>query len=60
MYVRLFCVCIDLCVGSGLAIELITRPRSPTVCVKKITKLEKRPGLTKCCRATDERILNEI
>jgi hypothetical protein len=30
------------CVGSGLATGLITRPRSPTDCVKKIKKLKKR------------------
>jgi hypothetical protein len=42
--VRLFCVCVVVCVGSGLATRLITRPRSPTVCIKKITELKKRPG----------------
>jgi hypothetical protein len=30
-----FCVCVIQCVGSGLATGLITRPRSPAVCVKK-------------------------
>jgi hypothetical protein len=30
-----FCVCVVLCIGRGLATGgLITRPRSPTVCVK--------------------------
>jgi hypothetical protein len=29
---RLFCVCVVLCLGSGLCDGLITRPTSPTVC----------------------------
>jgi hypothetical protein len=32
--VRLFCVCVVLCVSSGLGDELIPRPRSPTDCLK--------------------------
>jgi hypothetical protein len=32
---RLFCVCVVLCVSSGLATGLIPRPRSPTGYVKK-------------------------
>jgi hypothetical protein len=32
--IRLFCVCVVLCVGSGLATGLIPRPRSPTDCVE--------------------------
>jgi hypothetical protein len=41
--VCVYSVCVGLCVGSGLATGLTTHPRSPTVCVKKITKLKKRP-----------------
>jgi hypothetical protein len=52
--VRLSCVCVVLCVGSGLATGLITRPRSPTVCVRKITKLKKGRGPKKGCGATHE------
>jgi hypothetical protein len=33
VYVRLFCVCVVLCVGSGLATDWSPRPRSPTDCV---------------------------
>jgi hypothetical protein len=40
--VRLLCVYVVLSVGSGLGDGLITRPRSPTICVKMITKLKKR------------------
>jgi hypothetical protein len=32
VYVRLFCVCVVLCVGSSLATGLIPHPRSPTNC----------------------------
>jgi hypothetical protein len=32
VYVRLFCVCLVLCVGSGLATGWSHRPRSPTDC----------------------------
>jgi hypothetical protein len=39
--VRLFCVCAVLCVGSGLAMGYHSS-KSPTVCVKNITKLKKR------------------
>jgi hypothetical protein len=59
--VSLFCVCVALCVRRGLNDGLITRSRSPTICVKNITKLKKRErkrergaGLTKDCRAFDE------
>jgi hypothetical protein len=45
--VRLFCVNVFLCVGKQSCDGLITRPRSPTVCVKKITKLKKRSGPNK-------------
>jgi hypothetical protein len=31
---RLSCVCVVLCIGSGHATRHITRPSSPTVCVK--------------------------
>jgi hypothetical protein len=41
---RSFCVCVVLCVGSGLA-TADPRPRNPTVCAKEITKLNKRPRL---------------
>jgi hypothetical protein len=37
---RLFCVCVVLCVGSGLD-GLIPRPMSPTVCVEKDYETEK-------------------
>jgi hypothetical protein len=30
IYVRLFCVCVVLCVGSGLGDSLIPHPRRPT------------------------------
>jgi hypothetical protein len=45
--VCLFYVCVVLSVDSGLATGLITRPRSPTVCAKMITKLQKRPCTNK-------------
>jgi hypothetical protein len=40
--VRLFCVCVVLCVGSGLVTD-IPRPRSPIdcICIKKLKKLAK-------------------
>jgi hypothetical protein len=33
--VRIFCVCVVLCVGSGLVTGWSLGPRSPTVCVWK-------------------------
>jgi hypothetical protein len=45
--VRLFYVCVALCVGSGLYDRLITCKRSPTDCVKVITNLKKRSGSNK-------------
>jgi hypothetical protein len=42
--VGVYSVCVVLCVGSGLCDGLIHRPRSTTVCVKKIRKLKKRSG----------------
>jgi hypothetical protein len=54
--VRLFCVCICPVCRQRPCDGVITRPRSPTVCVKKITKL-KRPGPNK--RAV-QRLMNEI
>jgi hypothetical protein len=49
--VRLFCVCVILCVGSGLAMWLIPHPRSPTV--EKIKKLKSGQGPTNGCTAID-------
>jgi hypothetical protein len=50
-YVRLFYVCVVLCVGGGLSAgwSLV----SPTVC-KKIWNWRRGPGPTKSCRAIDE------
>jgi hypothetical protein len=45
--VHLFCVCVVLCVGSGLAIGWSLIQGVLTICVKKITKLKKRPGPNK-------------
>jgi hypothetical protein len=45
VYMRLFCVCVVLCLGRGLATSWsIIRPRSPIVCEKMITELNKRHG----------------
>jgi hypothetical protein len=49
--VFILCLCCRVCRYVPCD-ELIPRPRSPTVCVKKIKKLKKRP--TKDCRAIDE------
>jgi hypothetical protein len=38
--VRLFCVCVVLCVGSAVCDGLIPRPRGPTVCVRKDCETE--------------------
>jgi hypothetical protein len=46
-FVCVYSVFVLSCVCSGFYEGLITRPRSPTVCVKKITKLKKRPGPNK-------------
>jgi hypothetical protein len=46
MSVRLFCVCVVLCVSRGPWDGLITRPRNPTDCAS-IKKLKKRPRSTR-------------
>jgi hypothetical protein len=47
-YVCLFILCLRCSVCRYRPCDrLITLPRSPTVCVKKITKLKKRPGPNK-------------
>jgi hypothetical protein len=52
MFACLFCVCVVPCVGSGLAAGGLFKG-SNHLC-KKITKLKKRPGPKKGCRAIVE------
>jgi hypothetical protein len=54
VYVCVYSVFVLSCVSVAALGGLITRPRSPTVCIKKITKLKKRPGPNKGCSAIDE------
>jgi hypothetical protein len=53
---RLFCVCVVLCVGSGLATGLsLIQGVLPSVKKKMITELKNRPGPSKGCRATGKK-----
>jgi hypothetical protein len=50
--VRLFCLCVVLCVGSGLAKVLIASPRNPADCVE-IKKIKNVAMVHKGCKAID-------
>jgi hypothetical protein len=56
----LFCVCVVLCIGSGLRRAYHSSKESYRMCKKMITELKKRPEPCKGCKTRWKKMRHEI